>query len=97
VRRRLVVDAGARRAVVEQGKSLLPVGVAAVDGEFGKGDVVSVCDETGQEIARGLSNYSSSDADRIRGQAKEQIAAVLGSVPYPELVHRDNLVVTAAK
>jgi glutamate 5-kinase len=94
---KLVVDAGARRAVVEQGKSLLPVGVTAVEGEFGKGEVVSVCDETGQEIARGLSNYSSTDADRIRGRAKEQITAVLGSVPYPELIHRDNLVVTAAK
>jgi glutamate 5-kinase len=81
--------------VVEQGKSLLPVGVVAVDGEFGKGDVVAVCDETGREVARGLSNYSSADTDRIRGRSREQILSLLGSVPYAELVHRDNLVVTA--
>ena len=64
----LVVDAGARRAVIEQGKSLLPVGVKAVTGEFGKGDVVSICDEAGVEVARGLSNYSSVEAERIHGQ-----------------------------
>lgn len=82
----VVIDAGARRAVVEQGKSLLPVGVKSVTGEFGKGDVVSVCDETGEEVARGLSNYSSVDADRLRGKK--------GTLPYEELIHRDNLVVT---
>ena len=89
----LHVDTGAKRAVVEQGKSLLPVGVTTVEGEFGKGDVVSICDEAGGEIARGLSNYSSEDASRLRGKQTEQIATLLGSVPYPELVHRDNLVV----
>jgi glutamate 5-kinase len=89
----LRVDAGARRALVEQGKSLLPVGVTAVEGEFGKGDVVSICDAAGVEIARGLTNYSSEDATRLRGKPTEQIASLLGSVPYPELVHRDNLVV----
>ncbi len=81
----LVIDAGARRAVTEQGKSLLPVGVTAVTGEFGKGDVVSIRDESGVEVARGLSNYSSAEADRIRGQK--------GTLLYEELVHRDNLVV----
>ncbi len=90
---KVVVDAGARRAVVEQGRSLLPVGVQVVEGDFRKGDVVSVCDETGQEIARGMSNYSSTEADRIRGQSSEQILASLGTVAYPELIHRDNLVV----
>jgi glutamate 5-kinase len=89
-----VVDAGARRAVVQQGKSLLAVGVKEVEGEFRKGDVVAVCDESGAEVARGLSNYSSADAGRIRGLPTDQIAAQLGSVPYPELIHRDNLVVT---
>ncbi len=84
----LVVDAGARRALVEQGKSLLPVGVTAVTGEFGKGDVVSICDESGVEVARGLSNYSSAEANRIRGQK--------GTFLYEELVHRDNLVVVEA-
>jgi glutamate 5-kinase len=91
---RVVVDAGAKRAVVKQGRSLLPVGVTAVAGEFRKGDVVAICDAEGGEIARGLSNYSSADVGRLRGLPTEQIAALLGSVPYEELVHRDNLVVT---
>jgi glutamate 5-kinase len=89
----LRIDAGAKRALVEQGKSLLPVGVTGVEGEFGKGDVISICDAVGSEIARGLSNYSSADAARLAGRSSEQIASLLGSVPYPELVHRDNLVV----
>jgi glutamate 5-kinase len=88
------LDAGARQAVME-GKSLLPIGVTAVEGEFGKGAVVSITDPDGSEIARGLSNYSSADAERIRGLHTERIAAVLGSVPYPELVHRDNLIRTS--
>jgi glutamate 5-kinase len=85
----LVIDAGARKAVVEQGKSLLPVGVLRTEGEFGKGDVISIRDETGTEVARGLSNYSSVDAERIRGQK--------ATLPYEELIHRDNLVVVAVK
>lgn len=88
------LDAGARQAVLE-GKSLLPIGVTAVEGEFGKGAVVSITDPEGVEIARGLSNYSSADAQRIRGLHTERIVAVLGGVPYPELVHRDNLVRTS--
>lgn len=72
--------------MVQQGKSLLPVGVTAVSGEFGKGDVVSLADESGAEVARGLSNYSSADATRIRGQKA-------AGLPYGELIHRDNLVV----
>ncbi len=87
------IDAGACRAVTQQGKSLLPVGVIRVIGEFGKGDVVSICDDMGGEIARGLSNYSSEWASRLQGKQREQIQALLGNIPYPELVHRDNLVV----
>lgn len=90
---RLRIDAGARRAVAELGKSLLPVGVIGIEGAFGKGDVVSICDESGVEIARGLCNYPSDIAHQLRGKQTEQIAAILGSVPYAELVHRDNLVV----
>lgn len=89
----LRIDAGAKRAVMELGKSLLPVGVTKVEGEFGKGDLVSICDEDGIEFARGLCNYAADDAVRIRGKQTEQIVSLLGSVPYPELVHRDNLVV----
>ena len=80
--------------MVELGKSLLPVGVTAVEGEFGKGDVVALLDSNGAEIARGLSNYSSADAARLRGLNTEQIASRLQTVQYAELVHRDNLVVT---
>jgi glutamate 5-kinase len=63
-----------------------------VNGQFGKGDVVALFDPAGQEYARGLSNYSATDVDRIRGLRTEQIADVLGDLPYVELVHRDNLV-----
>jgi glutamate 5-kinase len=91
---RLVVDAGARRAVQHQGRSLLSIGVVQVIGTFGKGDVVALCDPDGAEFARGLSNYSATDVQRIRGMRTEQISEVLGSLPYEELIHRDNLVVT---
>lgn len=90
----LRIDAGACRALLEQGRSLLPVGVTQVEGEFGKGDVVSICDESGNEIGRGLSNYSSPIAVVIAGKPTPTISALLGGLPYPELVHRDNLVVT---
>jgi len=90
----VTVDDGAKRAVLDQGKSLLPVGVRGVRGDFGKGDVISVCDASGTEFARGLSNYTAADAGRIAGLNTEQIAALLGRLLYPELVHRDNLVRT---
>ena len=90
----LLVDAGAQKAVQHQGRSLLPIGVVEVAGSFGKGDVVALCDADGTEFARGLTNYSSTDAGRIRGLRTEQIGEVLGGVPYEEMVHRDNLVVT---
>lgn len=92
----LTLDAGAARAVVELGRSLLPVGVTRIDGEFGKGDVVSLQDTQGRELARGLTNYSATDAQRIRGLSSEQMREVLGRVAYVELVHRDNLVVIAS-
>ena len=89
----LHVDAGARRAVEEKGRSLLPIGVVRVQGEFGKGDVVGVLDPDGAEFARGLVNYSSADAERVKGNTTEQLRAELGRVPYVEIVHRDNLVI----
>lgn len=88
---KLLLDAGAEKAVREKGRSLLPVGVLAVQGHFGKGEVVALCDATGAEFARGLCNYSSADADKIRGLTSDRIAEVLGTVPYVEMVHRDNL------
>jgi glutamate 5-kinase len=92
-RGRVVVDAGARQAVQHKGSSLLPIGVVQVAGAFGKGDVVSVCDADGTEFARGLTNYSAADLDRLRGLRTDQIREVLGTFPYEEVVHRDNLVV----
>jgi glutamate 5-kinase len=90
---RLLVDAGARNAVQNKGRSLLPIGVVQTTGNFGKGDVVALCDLDGSEFARGLTNYSAADAGRICGLRTEQISEVLGNLPYEEIVHRDNLVV----
>ena len=87
----LTVDAGAGRALVKLGGSLLPVGVVRVAGEFGKGELVSICDGNGTEIARGLCNYSSAEATRLAGSNTERIAEEGGNAPYAELVHRDNL------
>ena len=72
---------------------MLPIGVTAVAGVFGKGDVVALVDPAGVEFARGLTNYSAADAGRICGLRTEQIANVLGKLPYEEIVHRDNMVV----
>jgi glutamate 5-kinase len=93
-RGRLSLDAGARKAIVEQGRSLLPIGVVEVGGQFVKGDVVVLCDPQGVEFARGLINYSAADAVRIKGLRTDQIAEVLGHRPYDEMVHRDNLALT---
>ncbi len=90
-RGKLMLDSGAQDAVRQRGRSLFPVGVVAVVGVFGKGEVVALCDANGIEFGRGLSNYSSADAERVRGLTTERIAEVLGTVPYVELVHRDNL------
>jgi glutamate 5-kinase len=87
----LILDAGAVTALCMQGKSLLPVGVLAVTGAFSKGDVVSLCDANGLELARGLTNYSHTDAEKMRGLNTEQILRTLGKRPYAEIVHRDNL------
>ncbi len=90
---KLTLDAGARAAIESKGRSLLAVGVTSVDGRFAKGDVVALCDATGQEFARGLINYSSDDTRKIVGQTTDQIADLLGHCPYEEVVHRNNLVV----
>ena len=87
------VDEGARRAIEKNGKSLLPIGVVGVEGTFGKGDVVSICDREGVEFARGLSNYSSTDAERLSGLHTDQMTRAIGKLPYVEMIHRDNLVV----
>lgn len=94
LRGQVVLDQGAARALVHEGKSLLPIGVVEVRGEFERGDVVACLDEQGKECARGLINYSSSDTRRIVRQPSSRIAAILGSMTDPELMHRDNLVIT---
>ncbi|AAZ97073.1 glutamate 5-kinase, ProB-related [Thiobacillus denitrificans ATCC 25259] len=91
----LVLDDGAVRALQEDGKSLLPVGVRGVTGEFERGEVVAVVDASGREIARGLTNYSAAEARRIAGKPSTAIEAELGYMDEPELIHRDNLVVLA--
>jgi len=91
IKGRLVLDAGAVSALREGGKSLLPIGVKAVEGEFQRGDVIACLDEQGREIARGLINYSAEETRRIRGQPSSRIAELLGYVDEPELIHRDNL------
>lgn len=88
---RITVDAGAARALTEGGKSLLPSGITAVSGRFGKGATVTVLDADGREIARGLSNYSAEQIEQIRGRRTGEIAAVLGDKPYDEVIHRDNM------
>ncbi len=89
----LVVDAGARKAV-EKGASLLAIGVVDVLGGFEKGDVVGVRDAQGNEFARGLSNYSSQDAHRLRGMRSQEARDALGPILHDEIIHRGNLVLT---
>lgn len=87
-----VLDAGAVQKLLKEGKSLLPIGVTEVSGEFGRGAAVTCVDQQGNAIARGLSNYGSADALRIRQKSSQDIAGILGFVEEPELIHRDNLV-----
>ncbi|CAA0116404.1 Glutamate 5-kinase [Zhongshania aliphaticivorans] len=88
------VDDGAARVLRQQGRSLLPVGVVAVVGQFSRGDLVKCVDGQGNEVARGLVNYCADDARRLLGQSSSKIVEILGFVGEPELIHRDNLVVS---
>jgi len=91
----LVVDAGAREAVVKRNKSLLPAGIGAINGRFSVGDTVKLADNRGNVLGRGLTNYSSADIEKIRGLRSSEIAARLGRKSFDEVVHRDNMVVLA--
>jgi len=86
------LDAGAVKALTRDGKSLLPVGVVEVSGDFVRGEVVGVVDAGGRELARGLINYSAEETRRIMRRPSGEIEATLGYVDEPELIHRDNLV-----
>jgi glutamate 5-kinase len=89
---RLGLDAGAAKALRSGGKSLLPVGVNSVEGEFERGAVVACLSPEGAEIARGLVNYNAQESRRIAGRASSEIEAILGYIDEAELIHRDNLV-----
>jgi glutamate 5-kinase len=89
---KLGLDAGAAQALRSGGKSLLPIGVTAVEGEFERGAVVACIGPDGVEVARGLVNYGAQESRRIAGRASNDIEAILGYVDEPELIHRDNLV-----
>ena len=90
----VLVDDGAVAKIVEEGKSLLPIGMTGVEGEFSRGDVIAVRDGRGQEIARGLANYASSEARLICRRASADFERLLGYAAEPEMIHRTNLVLS---
>jgi len=89
----LVIDHGACKALVQNNKSLLPAGIIKVSGEFDRGDVVAITDESGKLIARGLSNYNAADMTTIHGKKTREVREMLADAAYDEAVHRDNLIV----
>jgi glutamate 5-kinase len=89
---KVVLDAGAVQKLSAEGKSLLPIGVIALHGEFGRGDVITCVAEDGRAIARGITNYTSSETRRIMRRPSSEILSILGFVEEPELIHRDNMV-----
>ena len=91
-RGKLFLDDGARRAVAESGKSLLPSGISSIDGSFDRGDAVRLCGLDGQEFAKGVTNYTSAELARILGRKTSEIEGILGYKYGDEIVHRDNLV-----
>jgi glutamate 5-kinase len=91
---KLYLDTGAIAAIVEAGKSLLAAGIKNIEGEFDSQDAVQLCDVNGQEIARGLVNYNSTDLEKIRGCQSREIPAILGYAGAETVIHRDNLVLT---
>ncbi|TWT36047.1 Glutamate 5-kinase [Posidoniimonas corsicana] len=93
---KLRLDAGAEHAIAEEGGSLLAVGITAVEGEFDKGDVVSLVGPNGEEFARGQTNYSSKDVRQVAGEPTERFSEILGKWSYYEVVHRDNLTLLRA-
>ena len=88
----VVVDAGAAAKLQKEGKSLLPIGMTAVSGEFRRGEVIAVRDEQGREIARGMANYASHEARLLCRKPSSQLQALLGYAAEPEMIHRDNMV-----
>ena len=90
----VTVDAGAAAKLRAEGKSLLPIGMTAVEGDFSRGEVIAVRDAAGQEIARGLANYAAAEARLLCRKPSAEIEKLLGYMAEPEMIHRTNLVVT---
>jgi len=95
-RGKLLLDDGAKRALVEAGKSLLPSGIRALEGTFERGDAVRLCSLDGVTFAKGVINYSRAELERIIGKKSSEIEGILGYKYYDEIVHRDNLVLERA-
>ena len=93
-RGKLIIDDGAKKALLDKGKSLLPSGIIDVEGDFNLGDPVSCVDSEGTALAKGLVNFSSAEIRKIMGLKTSQIYQVLGHKDYDEIIHRDNLVIT---
>jgi glutamate 5-kinase len=94
-RGRILLDAGAAKALSQGNKSLLPSGIRGVEGEFEMGDLVSLMDPGDREIGRGLASYSAGEVRRIQGQQTSEIERILGRKDFDEVVHRDNLVLSS--
>ena len=92
----VTIDAGAVLKLRDEGKSLLPIGMTGVEGDFSRGEVIAIHDAQGQEVARGLANYASAEARLLCRKPSTDIEALLGYIAEPEMVHRDNLVLTKA-
>ena len=90
------VDEGAVNKIVQDGKSLLPIGMVAVEGDFSRGDVIAIRDANGQEVARGLANYAASEARLLCRKSSSDFERLLGYTAEPEMIHRDNLVLARA-
>ena len=93
VRGRLTLDDGAVKVLKQSGRSLLPVGIKRVSGQFTRGELVTCVDLQGVEVARGLANYNAKEAERIIGRSSDEIESLLGYKNEEEMIHRDNLVV----
>ena len=87
----VIIDNGAVSAIIKSGKSLLPIGVTSIAGEFKRGEIISCVDQDGKEISRGLSNYDSVKARLIIGKSSEEIEKILDCKDEDELIHRDNM------
>ncbi len=88
---KLVIDTGAQQALLSKGKSLLAVGIIAIEGDFSRGEIVAICDENGKAIAKGITNYNSTDLNKIKGKSSKEIESLLGYCLEKHAVHRDNL------